>query len=62
MNRAPKPSEVRFRVDPGDVPAEKAARRLHLTLAQFNEMLPDLAACSDNKRLAGACCNTAERA
>ena len=28
---------VRFRVEPGDVPAEKAARRLHLTLAEFEE-------------------------
>lgn len=40
MTKGPKPSEVRFRVDPGDVPPEKAARRLHLTLAQFNELLP----------------------
>lgn len=44
MTKAPKSSEVRFRVDPGDVPAEKAARRLHLTLSQFNEMLPELLA------------------
>ena len=26
----PIPSEIRFRVEPGDVPPEKAARRLHL--------------------------------
>jgi hypothetical protein len=38
----PKSSEIRFRVDPGDVPPEKAARRLHLTLARFNELLPRL--------------------
>ncbi|MFT4116542.1 hypothetical protein [Bradyrhizobium sp.] len=44
MTKGPKPSDVRFRVDPGDVPAEKAARRLHLTLAQFNELLPKLLA------------------
>jgi hypothetical protein len=33
---------IRFRVDPADVPPEKAARRLHLTLAQFEKLLPDL--------------------
>jgi hypothetical protein len=33
---------IRFRVDPGDVPAEKAARRLCLTEAQFIERLPQL--------------------
>lgn len=38
------PSEIRHRVDPGDVPAEKAARRLHLTLDRFNELLPKLTA------------------
>ena len=35
-------SRIRFRVDPGDVPAEKAARRLCLTEAQFLEWLPQL--------------------
>ena len=39
---APRPRSVRFRVDPGDVPAEKAARRLHLTLEEFREKLPKL--------------------
>jgi hypothetical protein len=29
-------------VEPRDIPAEKAARRLHLTAAQFAEMLPQL--------------------
>lgn len=29
------PNSVRFSVEPRDVPAEKAARRLHLTLSQF---------------------------
>lgn len=33
---------LRFRVDPGDVPADKAARRLHLTLAEFEAALPEL--------------------
>jgi hypothetical protein len=33
---------IRIRVDPGDVPAEKAARRLCLTEAQFLERLPQL--------------------
>lgn len=31
-----------MRVDPGDVPPEKAARRLCLTEAQFAEILPKL--------------------
>ena len=31
---------LRFPVEPRDIPAEKAARRLHLTAAQFAEMLP----------------------
>jgi hypothetical protein len=39
---APKASTIRYRVDPADVPPEKAARRLHLTLKQFNEALPNL--------------------
>jgi hypothetical protein len=26
----PRAAEIRYRVDPADVPAEKAARRLHL--------------------------------
>jgi hypothetical protein len=40
----PKGHGVRFRVDPGDVPPEKAARRLHLTLTEFLEKLPRLRA------------------
>jgi hypothetical protein len=35
-------NRIRFRVDPGDVPTEKAARRLCLTEAQFLERLPQL--------------------
>ncbi|RAI30368.1 hypothetical protein CH340_21745 [Rhodoplanes serenus] len=31
-----------MRVDPRDVPAEKAARRLHLTQQRFAELLPTL--------------------
>jgi hypothetical protein len=31
----PPSASLRFRVDPRDVPAEKAARRLHLTLPEF---------------------------
>jgi hypothetical protein len=38
----PRAAEIRYRVDPADVPAEKAARRLHLTLERFNEVLPNL--------------------
>jgi hypothetical protein len=44
MTTAPVPSDVRFRVDPGDVPPEKAARRMHLSLERFNEVLPRLLA------------------
>lgn len=36
------PNEIRYRVDPGDVPAEKAARRLHLTPDRFRDLLPKL--------------------
>ncbi|WP_018261316.1 hypothetical protein [Methylobacterium sp. WSM2598] len=32
---APQACVIRFRVEPGDVPPEKVARRLHLTLAAF---------------------------
>jgi hypothetical protein len=35
-------SRIRFRVDPRDVPLEKAARRLHLTTAEFRAKLPAL--------------------
>jgi hypothetical protein len=38
----PVSSEIRFRVDPGDIPPEKAARRLHLTIERFKELLPRL--------------------
>jgi len=40
----PDAAQIRFRVDPADVPAEKAARRLHLTPQQFTEVLPRLLA------------------
>ena len=33
---------MRFRVDPADIPAEKVARRLHLTAAQFEAVRPRL--------------------
>jgi hypothetical protein len=35
---------MRFRVDPRDVPPEKAARRLGQSLAEFNATLPNLIA------------------
>jgi hypothetical protein len=44
MNTVPVPSEIRFKVDPGDVAPEKAARRLGLTLPRFIEVLPRLLA------------------
>src|SRR5262245_19587124 len=37
-------NNIRFPVAPRDVPAEKAARRLHLTLADFGAKLPALLA------------------
>ena len=40
----PRAPELRFRVEPGDVPAEKVARRLHLSEAKFRECLPRLLA------------------
>jgi hypothetical protein len=36
----PRSASIRFSVEPRDVPPEKAARRLHLTLSQF-ELLQD---------------------
>lgn len=44
MPRTTPPSAplIRFRVEPADVPPEKAARRLHLTLAEFTRCLPAL--------------------
>jgi hypothetical protein len=38
----PRQAEIRYRVDPRDVPPEKAARRLHLSLVRFIELLPNL--------------------
>jgi hypothetical protein len=38
----PPGASIRFRVDPRDVPAEKAARRLHLTPGAFADKLPEL--------------------
>jgi hypothetical protein len=35
---------MRFRIEPRDVPADKAARRLGLSLAEFSAMLPNLSA------------------
>jgi hypothetical protein len=40
----PAGASIRFRVDPRDVPADKAARRLHLTPAEFGIKLPELLA------------------
>ena len=39
----PIPSQIRFAVEPRLVPPGKAARRLHLTLAEFNAKLVALA-------------------
>jgi hypothetical protein len=35
-------AKIRFKVEPLDVPPAKAARRLHLTLEQFRDKLPEL--------------------
>jgi hypothetical protein len=40
--KTPKGHGLRFKVEPGDVPPEKAARRLHLTLAEFEAKLGEL--------------------
>jgi hypothetical protein len=37
-----RPSSIRHRIDPLDIPATKAARRLYLSLEQFREKLPEL--------------------
>jgi hypothetical protein len=40
---SPLPSEsIRYKVEPRDVPASKAARRLHLRLEDFRLKLPEL--------------------
>jgi hypothetical protein len=41
-NVKPVAGRIRFNVEPRDVPPEKAARRLHLTLAEFTVKLPAL--------------------
>ncbi|MFZ3377959.1 MAG: hypothetical protein WA183_20615 [Chthoniobacterales bacterium] len=38
----PRPSPIRQRIEPRDIPPTKAARRLHLTLEQFRQNLPEL--------------------
>jgi hypothetical protein len=42
MRSPPNAEQIRFRVEPRDVPAVKAARRLHLTLAQFEAKKEEL--------------------
>jgi hypothetical protein len=39
MARAP---SIRYPVEPRDIPASKAARRMHLTLEDFRAKLPEL--------------------
>jgi hypothetical protein len=34
--------KIRFKVEPRDIPAVKAARRLHLSLDEFRTKLPEL--------------------
>lgn len=40
----PQPSAIRFTVEPRYIPRKKAARRLHLSLAEFSDMEPRLRA------------------
>jgi hypothetical protein len=35
-------AKIRFKVEPHDIPAAKAARRLHLSLDEFRTKLPEL--------------------
>jgi hypothetical protein len=35
-------AKIRFKVEPRDIPAAKAARRLHLSLDEFRTKLPEL--------------------
>jgi hypothetical protein len=35
-------AKIRFKVEPRDIPAAKAARRLHLSLDEFRAKLPEL--------------------
>jgi hypothetical protein len=35
-------AKIRFKVEPRDIPPAKAARRLHLSLDEFRNNLPDL--------------------
>jgi hypothetical protein len=35
-------AKIRFKVEPRDIPAAKAARRLHLSLEEFRAKLPEL--------------------
>ncbi|MFH6783040.1 MULTISPECIES: hypothetical protein [Methylobacterium] len=42
MPQPPRAPSIRFWVEPGDIPAEKVARRLHLTPAQFDAVRPRL--------------------
>ena len=35
-------TKVRFKIEPRDIPAVKAARRLHLSLEEFRIKLPEL--------------------
>jgi hypothetical protein len=42
MRTVPRPSAIRHRVEPLDVPPSKAARRLHLTPDEFRQKLPEL--------------------
>lgn len=44
MPSPPQPAHIRFTIDPRDVPAAKAARRLHLSLLEFQTLLPRLCA------------------
>jgi hypothetical protein len=42
MSQTVAAAKIRFKVEPRDIPATKAARRLHLSLDEFRAKLPEL--------------------
>lgn len=42
MRHAPTPAKIRHRVEPRDAPIGQAARKLHLTVNEFRQKLPEL--------------------
>ena len=51
-------AHIRCRVDPGDVPPEKAARRMGLRLAEFEQKLPELLRAAFRRPIQRLACST----